>query len=180
MNLLIAIRTDFQTSAATRTARRTITRISCDNPALVGYATFPDVVRALHAADLSTQVDILNALIANARTEPVVRLTIVEAFARLIGRYRAAALDDLDDYRSELVVALLAEVNRLADLPPHPYPATMLARAVDRADRKFRRITSRLPEPLEAINDDIDGEILIAELDGDPLQPNRIERFLDT
>ena len=180
MNLLIAIRTEFQITANSREARRALARIAATHPPLANYESLAEVVSALHTGDLRTQVELLNSLISHAKTEPLARLTIVEAFARLIGRYRVAGPVDLDDYRSELVAALLTEIDRLAGLPAHPYPATMLARAVDRAARKWRRLASQAPEPLEAISDDIDGEILIAELDGNPLQPTRLGRFLET
>lgn len=171
MNLLIAIRTEFQMTANSHEARRALAGIAAAHPPLARYESLAEVLSALHTGDLPTQVELLNSLISHARTEPLARLTIVEAFARLIGRYRVVGPVDLDDYRSELVAALLTEIDRLAGLPAHPYPATMLARAVDRAARKWRRLASQAPEPLEAISDDIDGEILIAELDGDPLQP---------
>ena len=181
MNLLTAIRSEFQTTANSPEARRTLARIAASTPVLADYDNLADVVRAMHTAELTDQVHILNALIAHAPTEPVVRLTIVEAFARLVARYRRVTdPNDIDDYRSDLVAAVLTEVDRLAAQGPHPYPATMIARAVDRADKKWRRQADAAPLPVEDINDEINGQILIADVDADPFSPTRVDLFLDT
>ena len=180
MNLLIAIRSEFQSTANSRHARRVLARLADHNPMLAEYSNFGDLVDALHTADLATQTNILNTLIQHAKTEPVVRLTIVEAFARLIGSFRRVTIGaDADDYRSDLVTALLTEVDRLASYEPHPFPSTMLARAVDRADKKWQRLTNEAPILVQDITDEINGAILISEPDGDSLRPTRIDLFLD-
>ena len=181
MNLLIAIRTEFQSTANSREARRLLVRLTEHHPTLADYTNLTDVADALHTAEPAAQTELLNTLIRHAMNEQLVRLTIVEAFGRLIGGFRRVTVGpDADDYRSDLVTALLTEVDRLASLEPHPFPSTMLARAVDRADKKWRRHATEAPVLVEDVHDEINGNILISEPDGDSLRPTRIDLFLDT
>jgi hypothetical protein len=181
MNLLIAIRSEFQSTANSREARRALARLAEHHPTLAGYTNLTDIVDALHTAEPAAQTELLNTLIRHAKNEQLVRLTIVEAFGRLIGGFRRVTIGpDADDYRSDLVTALLTEVDRLAGLEPHPFPSTMLARAVDRADKKWQRLATEAPVLVEDVHDEINGNILISEPDGDSLRPTRIDLFLDT
>lgn len=56
----------------------------------------------------------------------------------------------------------------------------MLARAVDRADKKWQRLAIEARVLVEDVHDEINGNIFISEPDGDSLRPTRIDLFLDT
>lgn len=183
MNIFTLLKSDWHTTATNPASTRTLYRWSVETPVLVGHTDLTALLAVLRRATSSEATGPLNALLHHATTDPLARRVLLEAFtpclANRVARRRLSG-DDLADYATEILTGLLRGIDRAATSGPHGFPATMIRRSIDQADRDWNVRHNRLPELLPIIDDATPGNVLLAPLEGDGLRPTRADRLMAT